>query len=105
MKQDINEDNDTINNMINLMTGSPHSDKQINSLIFLLRKINVEQFPNKKMDEILNLFVVVYLKCSPAVQLTFVDDIDKCMCFIRESQQKLFIERAFEYNAIFYGIY
>lgn len=86
LKQDLNSESETINNIINILTGSPNSEKQINILIFLLRKINVEQFPNKKMDEILNLFVVVYLKCSPAVQLTFVDDIDKCMCFIREAQ-------------------
>ena len=51
----------------------------------LLNKIVVEQFNNHKMDEILDLFVVIYLKCSQAVQLTFVDDIDKCMHLIRES--------------------
>lgn len=67
MKQDLNSGEETISNMIKLLTGSPQNDKQINILLFMLNKINVEMFPNKKMDEILHLFVVIYLKCSQTI--------------------------------------
>ena len=84
MKQDLNSNDEVCNNVVSIMTGSPHSEKQVNVLIFLLRKINVESFNNDRMDEILNLFVVIYLKCSQSVQLTFVDDIDKVIQLIKE---------------------
>jgi len=105
MKQDLNMENDTFNNMMNLMMGSPSSKNQVNVLMRLLEKINIGDFPSKKMDEILNLFVVVYLKCSQAVQLTFVDDIDKVLMFIREDIQKVIIDKKFTYQAVFYSIY
>lgn len=105
MKQDLAQNTNTIRDMMNIMMGSPHSEKQVNILIFILTKITVETFPNDKMDEILNLFVVVYLKCSREVQLTFVDDIDKLMQFVKEGQEKIFVQKEFTFNAMFYSIY
>lgn len=69
----------------------------VNILVFLLGKIQVETFENRKMDEILNLFVVVYLKCSQAVQLTLLDDIDRCIVLIRHSQEQIIVEKTFSY--------
>lgn len=69
----------------------------VNILVFLLGKIQVEPFENRKMDEILNLFVVVYLKCSQAVQLTLLDDIDRCIVLIRHSQEQIIVEKTFSY--------
>lgn len=91
--------------MTNIMMGSPHSEKQISILIFLLNKIHVEQFNTKKLDEILDLFVVIYLKCTQAVQLTFVDDIDKCMQLIKEASNKIFVERTFKYKVVLHGLH
>lgn len=42
------------------------------------------------MDQILDLFVLIYLKCSPAVQLNFIDDIDKCIKLILEDKSAIF---------------
>jgi hypothetical protein len=67
MKQDFNQHEETISNMISLLNGSPHTEKQINILTYLLNKIKMEQYDNSKMDEILNLFVVLYLKCKREV--------------------------------------
>ena len=91
--------------MINFLTGSPSSEKMITILSTILSKIHIEQFTNQKMDEILNLFVIIYLKCSKAVQLTFINDIDLCMQMIKEAQEKLFIERHFEYKVMMPGIH
>lgn len=105
LKQDLNANEETITSMSNLLTGSPHSNKQINILIYLLKKIQVEKFGNKKMDEILNLFVVIYLKCSQAVQLTFLDDIDKIVCMIKEAQQEVIIQKKFTYNITLFNLH
>ena len=87
--------------MINIMTGSPQQDKLVNILVFLLHKIQVETFENRKMDEILNLFVVVYLKCSQAVQLTLLEDIDRSVAIIRHSQEKIIVEQTFSFILLF----
>lgn len=104
MKEDIGLHN-TVQNMINFLTGSPNSEKMISILIFILNKIHIESFSNSKMDELLNLIVVIYLKCSKAVQLTFINDIDMCMQMIREAQEKLFVEKVFEYKVMLPGIH
>ena len=107
MKKDLNAVDELCNNMVSIMTGSPQSDKQVNILIFLLQKINVEKFDNDKMDEILNLFLVIYLKCSQAVKLTFVDDIDKVIQLIRDDvkDKKIFFNTIQTYNVMFCGLF
>jgi hypothetical protein len=57
------------------------------------------------MDELLKMFVVIYLKCSQAVQLTFVNDIDLCMHMIKEKTDKLFVENSFVYKVLLSGIH
>ena len=104
MKTDISQ-HSTVFNMINFLTGSPNSEKMITILSTILNKIHIEQFTNQKMEEILNLFVIIYLKCSKAVQLTFINDIDLCMHLIKEAQEKLFVEKHFEYKVMMPGIH
>lgn len=96
MKQDFSHCEETITNMISVLQGSSHSPKQINILVSLLKKLTIEQYSHQKMDQILDLFVVLYLKCSRDVQLTFLDDIDKMYLMIIESQQQIFVERKFQ---------
>lgn len=105
MKQDFSHCEETITNMISVLQGSSHSPKQINILVSLLRKLTIEQYSHQKMDEILDLFVVLYLKCSRDVQLTFLDDIDKMYLMIVESQQQIFVERKFQQKLCFFGMY
>ena len=64
MKQDLNHSDETIENLIDILCGSSRSDKQISILVYLLNNIQVESFSDHKMDEILNLFLVIYLKSS-----------------------------------------
>lgn len=53
----------------------------------ILKKIHFEDFGHKEMDALLDLFIVVYYKCNQEVQLTLLDDIDKCMSLISEANQ------------------
>mgnify|MGYP001150961611 CR=1 FL=1 len=57
------------------------------------------------MEELLNLFVIIYLKCSQEVQLTLVDDVDKCIEFIQGDQEAIFKNKKFTFNLIFMGLY
>lgn len=64
IKQDLNMNDHTIKDIINIMMGSPTSEKLVTVLTTLLNKLVIESFDNYKMMEILDLFVVIYLKCS-----------------------------------------
>ena len=57
------------------------------------------------MDQLLDLFVVIYLKTSQSVQLTFVDDIDKMMHLIKENQKAIFVEKKFTWKIVAYGLF
>lgn len=62
--------------------GCPKTPNQINIVVFWLKKLKEENLNEYKIEEILNLFVILYLKCSKEIQLTLVDDIDKSIEFI-----------------------
>ena len=98
-------DKEVISDMTNLMMGCSHNDKQINILIFLVNKIHMENLPYQTLDEMLNLFVVVYLKCSKAVQLSFLDDLDKIGKMIKDESKSLFVQKAFKYKVLFPNMY
>jgi hypothetical protein len=57
------------------------------------------------MDQLLDLFVVIYLKTSQSVQLTLVDDIDKMMHIIKENQKAIFVEKKFTWKITALGLY
>ena len=64
MKEDMEHNDNTIKDMANIMMGSSRTDKQISILVYLINKVHLEAFSTKKLEEILDLFVVIYLKCS-----------------------------------------
>jgi hypothetical protein len=64
MKQDLNKNQHVLHDMWNIMMGSQNNDKQTKILKYWLQKIHVETFQNERMDEILELFVLIYLKCT-----------------------------------------
>lgn len=39
------------------------------------------------------------------MQLTLVDDIDKCLLSIKEAQEKVFVEGTFTYKLFFHGLH
>lgn len=73
----------------------------------ILRKIHIQEFEDKEMDALLDLFIVVYYKCSQEVQLTLLDDIDKCMSMISECNQfkGLSGDSRFSFTLVFFELY
>jgi len=105
MKQDLHSSEEIITDMISVLQGSSPSYKQINILVSLLKKLTIDKFSFKKMDDILDIFIVLYLKCSRDVQLTFLDDIDKLYLMLIENETQVIVDKKFEMRIIFYGIY
>lgn len=63
MKQNINQSETTIQNTLSIIMGCPKTDNQISIVEFWLKKIQMETFTFNKMEELLQLFVTIYLKC------------------------------------------
>ena len=53
----------------------------------------------------MQLLVVIYLKCSQAVQLTFIEDIDIVIKLIRENKQTIFAEGKMAYRIVFHNLH
>ena len=93
-----------IQDMISILMGSPKTEKQISILVFWIDKIHNDNFLSEQMDQLLDLFVVIYLKCTKSVQLTLVDDIDRMMVLIKDSQKSIFIEKKFAWKTVIHGL-
>ena len=57
------------------------------------------------MDALLDLFIVVYYKCSQEVQLTLLDDIDKCMSLVSNSDSRIMHTGDFKHVIVFIELY
>lgn len=56
------------------------------------------------MDDILRLFVVLYLKSNTAVKITIMEDLDNIFLLIKGAETKLFVDGAFKYKIFFHAI-
>jgi hypothetical protein len=54
------------------------------------------------MDDLLQLFVVLYLKSNDKVKQTLIDDLETLFWTIKSSETKFFIEKKFQYKLVFY---
>lgn len=56
------------------------------------------------LDDLLQLFVVLFLKSEESVKVTVLFDLDNIFKIIKEAETKIFVDRTFKYNILFYGI-
>jgi len=56
------------------------------------------------MDDLLQLFVVLYLKSNDKVKQTLIADLEVVFETIKSNETKFFIEKKLSYKLIFYNI-
>lgn len=56
------------------------------------------------LDDLLKLFVVLYLKSSIAVKLAFADDLENIFMLIEKSKMVVLFEQNFKFHIFFYRI-
>jgi hypothetical protein len=93
-----------VNDLINIQTGSSKNARSVQPIWFFLRYMAMEIIDKNLMDDILRLFVVLYLKSSTAVKLTLTKDLEDIFALIKREETKLFVDGAFKYSIFFYGI-
>ena len=56
------------------------------------------------MDDLLELFVVLFLKSDEAVKVTLLVDIQNVFHILKQNETRIFVDRLFKYKILFYGI-
>jgi hypothetical protein len=79
--------------LINIIAGSSSkSDKIINILIYFLKYLSLNTIGKDVQDDMLNLFVMIYLKASRPLQRAVIDDLETIFFLIKEQETALFID-------------
>ena len=102
MKENLSKN--LVNDLINMLTGSSKSQRGVNLIWYFLRYMALNNIAKDLMDDILKLFVVLYLKSNNAVKLTIMEDLDNIFLLIKGAETKLFVDGAFKYKIFFHGI-
>ena len=103
LKSELNQEN--ISSIQSILVGSPGTDKIVNQITYLLQKIKHDEFSFREMDAMLDLFLVLYYKCSLAVRLNFVDDIDRNLFgLIKDVENKFLRGQEIEFFLNFYHL-
>lgn len=93
-----------VNDLISMLTGNAKNQRSINLIWYFLQYMALNTIAKNLMDDILRLFVVMYLKSSNAVKLTIIEDLDNIFLLIKGAETKLFVDGAFKYKIFFHGI-
>ena len=56
------------------------------------------------LDDLLELFVVLFLKSDEAVKVTLLVDIQNIFLILKQNETRIFVDKHFKYRILFYGI-
>ena len=75
-----------VNDLINILAGSSKSDKIINILIYFLKYLSLNSISKELMDDMLNLFVMIFLKASTPLKKAMIGDLEMIFFMIKEQE-------------------
>lgn len=88
--------------LINIIAGSSSkSEKMINILIYFLRYLSLNNIGKDVQDDMLNLFVMIYLKASRVLQKAIIEDLETIFFYIKDQETALFIDQHFKLKIFF----
>ena len=90
-----------VNDLINILAGSSKSDKIINILIYFLKYLSLNIISKELMDDMLNLFVMIFLKANSPLKKAMIGDLEMIFFMIKENETQLFIDKTFKYKIFF----
>ena len=56
------------------------------------------------LDDLLQLFVVLFLKSEESVRVTVLEDLDKVFNLLKRNETKIFVDSYYKYKVFFFGI-
>ena len=71
---------------------------------YLMKFLEDQSLDKDLFDDLLQLFLVLFLKSEEAVKVTMLQDLDNVFIFLKQAETKIFVDRRFNYKVFFYGI-
>ena len=71
---------------------------------YFLRSMEGKKLDKDLLDDLLELFVVLFLKSDEAVKVTLLVDIQNVFQILKQNEARIFVDRNFKYKLLFYGI-
>ena len=74
-----------VKDLINILMGSTKNIKIVKTIWWLLKYMELNKISKGLMDELLKLFVVIYLKSGPSVKLALYEDLENVFFYVKDS--------------------
>ena len=87
--------------------GSSKSMNNANIVMYFLRYMNEDEFGEDykdMIDDLLQLFMVLFLKSDEAVKVSFLIDLTAVFQSLKENATKIFVDRSFTYSILFFRL-
>lgn len=102
MKQDISKQ--IVNDLINIVGGTSTSGKLVNIMTFMFKSLSIQQLKRHLLDDIINMFVMLYLKSNLALKKALVTDLENIFLLIKQKETFIFVDRKFKLKIMFHCI-
>lgn len=73
-----------VRDLINILMGSPKNIKIAKTIWWFLKYMELNVVSKDLMDEVLKLFVVIYLKSGSSTKLSLSEDLENVFLYIKE---------------------
>jgi hypothetical protein len=81
-----------VKDLTNILMGSSKSIKIIRSIWTILKYMELNVIGKDLMDELLKLFVVIYLKSGLAIKVTLYEDLENAFMLIKEKEDQVIVD-------------
>lgn len=72
--------------------GSPKNIKIAKTIWWVLKYMELHVISKDLMDEVLKLFVVIYLKSGNAVKVALYEDLENVFTYVKEKEEEIIVE-------------
>lgn len=69
--------------------------------MYILKYLSIHEINKGLQDDMLNLFVIIFLKGSLCLQRAVIGDLETIFMLIKEQETSIFVDRKFKYKILF----
>lgn len=73
-------------------------------MIFVLKSLSIHNLSKDLMDDIINLFVMLYLKSNQTLKRALITDLENAFILVKDKETSIFVDKKFAYKIFFHNI-
>jgi predicted amino acid-binding ACT domain protein len=94
-----------VNDFINIISGTSKSGKLVNIMAFLLKSLSIHNISKELMDDLIGLFMMLYLKSNETLKLALLTDLENAFMLVKQKETAIFVDKKFVYKILFYNLF